>query len=426
MSRMNRKERRNLLMRVGAVLIAICMIAALALPALAAETSSDDEPYAYTVRIFPGDKGTIDGSEDPFIKEVEAGYQWGRNDFDCLNQAAVKDEYQYKYYVTGMRESGRDNNTNVNYKAGDFTVDRDIDLVVSYGIRGSDVEYTINYVEVGTNKVLHKPETYHGNVGDQPAVAYLYIENYIPQYKKMTGTLQKDATKNSWTFYYVSDQDSSVTTSSNSTKTGAATGKDGSGTTTQAGTGANSDGVTTQGATGTASGVGGSIGTSSTGAGSSVGTGGSSTGTGTSTGAGTGTGTGTGTGAAAGTGTGTGTAAGTGTGTGTAAGTGTGTGTGTAPTGTVAANTGTVNTRANGPVEIVNVDETETPLVEYVAGDEDSKVEPADNTEKEIVNNETEGVVRKSSASPAKIVIGALIVLVVAGGFWFFLKRNME
>ena len=92
----------------------------------------------------------------------------------------------------------------------------------------------------------------------------------------------------------------------------------------------------------------------------------------------------------------------------------------------MAANTGTVNTRANGPVEIVNVDETETPLVEYVAGDEDSKVEPADNTEKEIVNNETEGVVRKSSASPAKIVIGALIVLVVAGGFWFFLRRNME
>ena len=47
MSRMNRKERNNFLMRVGAVLIAVCMVAALALPAFAADTSAENEPYKY-------------------------------------------------------------------------------------------------------------------------------------------------------------------------------------------------------------------------------------------------------------------------------------------------------------------------------------------------------------------------------------------
>ena len=115
MSRMNRKERKNFLMRVGAVLIAVCMVAALALPAFAADTSAENEPYKYTVRIFPGDKGTINGSTDPIVKEVEANYSWTRGDFDCLNQAASKTD---RYYVTGMRESGRDNNTNTLYKSG--------------------------------------------------------------------------------------------------------------------------------------------------------------------------------------------------------------------------------------------------------------------------------------------------------------------
>ena len=59
---MNKRERKNLLVRAGAVLIAVCMVAALALPAFAADTSGDDT-YTYTVRIFAGDKGTVDGKE---------------------------------------------------------------------------------------------------------------------------------------------------------------------------------------------------------------------------------------------------------------------------------------------------------------------------------------------------------------------------
>ena len=380
MSRMNRKERKNFLMRVGAVLIAVCMVAALALPAFAADTSAENEPYKYTVRIFPGDKGTINGSTDPIVKEVEANYSWTRGDFDCLNQAASKTD---RYYVTGMRESGRDNNTNTLYKSGNFTVDRDIDLVVSYGIKGSDVPYTINYVEYGTNKVLRKSETYHGNDGDQPAVAYLYIEGYVPQYEVMTGTI-KAGSSNEWTFYYISLDKYKAGGSANTQSKG--------GVKTQ------STGTAKTGGSGTTSG-----GTTSTGGGTSAG--GTSTGSGTTSG-GSSTSTGTGTKTAEGS-----TAAG---GTVTTSGSAAGT-----QGGTLLASNGTVNTLKNGPVEIVNLDETQVPLTEYT-GEEDGEK----NIDSEITASETQGVVRASGMSgPVKMIIGMAVVVIIAGAGWFFLRK---
>ena len=382
MSRMNRKERKNFLMRVGAVLIAVCMVAALALPAFAADTSAENEPYKYTVRIFPGDKGTINGSTDPIVREVEANYSWTRGDFDCLNQAASKTD---RYYVTGMRESGRDNNTNTLYKSGNFTVDRDIDLVVSYGIKGSDVPYTINYVEYGTNKVLRKSETYHGNDGDQPAVAYLYVEGYVPQYKVMTGTI-KAGSSNEWTFYYISLDKYKAGGSANTQSKG--------GVKTQ------STGTAKTGGSGTTSG-----GTTSTGGGTSAG-GGTSTGSGTTSG-----------GSSTSTGTGTKTAEGS-----PAAGGGTVTTSGSAAGtqgGTLLASNGTVNTLKNGPVEIVNLDETQVPLTEYT-GEEDGEK----NIDSEITASETQGVVRASGMSgPVKMIIGMAVVVIIAGAGWFFLRK---
>lgn len=384
MSRMNRKERKNFLMRVGAVLIAVCMVAALALPAFAADTSAENEPYKYTVRIFPGDKGTINGSTDPIVKEVEANYSWTRGDFDCLNQAASKTD---RYYVTGMRESGRDNNTNTLYKSGNFTVDRDIDLVVSYGIKGSDVPYTINYVEYGTNKVLRKSETYHGNDGDQPAVAYLYIEGYVPQYEVMTGTI-KAGSSNEWTFYYISLDKYKAGGSANTQSKG--------GVKTQ------STGTAKTGGSGTTSG-----GTTSTGGGTSAG-GGTSTGSGTTSG---------GSSTSTSTGTGTKTAEGS-----PAAGGGTVTTSGSAAGtqgGTLLASNGTVNTLKNGPVEIVNLDETQVPLTEYT-GEEDGEK----NIDSEITASETQGVVRASGMSGlVKMIIGMAVAVIIAGAGWFFLRR---
>lgn len=442
MSRMKNKERRTLLMRVGAVLLAICMIAALALPALAADTSSDDT-YSYTVRIFPGDKGTVDGGKEPIIRVVEPGYEWNSSDFDYGERAASDTD---KYYVRGIREAGRDNNTTERFNdliEPGFTITRDIDIVVAYGIKGSDVTYKINYVEYGTNKKLLEPRTYHGNIGDKPVVAYLYIDGYVPQYKNVTGKLDADSKKNEWTFYYVNANDASVAVNSKSTKTDSAATKSAESksskssiSTASVDSSSNGSATSTGSSTTTAGG---------TAAGSSTTTaGGTSTGSRTSTAGGTSTGTTTGSAASTANGTSGGSTTANGTTTGSS--TSTASSSSTASTGTTAgsssplsvgegtmlASNGAVNTLQNGPVEIVDVDEVETPLVEYDSADE-SVVESAKESEKEsaveenaneLINRETEGVVRaKGLSGTAKVIFGAVIVMVIAAAGWFFLKK---
>ena len=438
---MKNKERRNLFMRVGAVLIVICMIAALALPALAADTSEDtpadtsadtssDATYSYTVRIFPGDKGTIDGKKDPIVTVVEPGYEWSGSDFDYGQRAASDTD---KYYVRGIREAGRDNNTTNNLINPSFTVDRDIDLVVAYGVKGSDVTYKINYLEYGSNKKLMEPQTYHGNIGDKPVVAYLYIDGYVPQYKNVTGTLDADSAKNEWTFYYIDADDASVAVNSKYTKTSSAASKSKdskSGVNTASVSSSNGSGTST--ASSSSNGSGTSTASSSTGTAAAANSrastaSGTSTGTGTSTSSGTpagsnastsnGTSAGTSTSTAGSTSTESTSAAGSTASAGTTANSGSPISVG---QGTMLASNGAVNTLQNGPVEIVDVDEAETPLVEYDSADQSAVEENAD----ELLNRETEGVVRAPGMSgSAKVVIGVVVVMAIAAAGWFFFRK---
>lgn len=444
---MKNKERRNLFMRVGAVLIVICMIAALALPALAADTSEDtsadtsadtssDATYSYTVRIFPGDKGTIDGKKDPIVTVVEPGYEWSGSDFDYGQRAASDTD---KYYVRGIREAGRDNNTTNNLINPSFTVDRDIDLVVAYGVKGSDVTYKINYLEYGSNKKLLEPQTYHGNIGDKPVVAYLYIDGYVPQYKNVTGTLDADSTKNEWTFYYIDADDASVAVNSKYTKTGSAASKSKdskSGVNTASVSSSNGSGTST--ASSSSNGSGTSTASSSTGTAAAANSR-ASTASGTSTGTGTSTSSGTpadsnastsnGTSAGSNASTSNGTSAGTSTSTESTSAAGSTASAGTTANsgspisvgqGTMLASNGAVNTLQNGPVEIVDVDEAETPLVEYDSADQSAVEENAD----ELLNRETEGVVRAPGMSgSAKVVIGVVVVMAIAAAGWFFFRK---
>ena len=434
---MKNKERRNLFMRVGAVLIVICMVAALALPALAADTSEDtpadtssDAAYSYTVRVFPGDKGTVDGKKDPIVRVVEPGYEWNGSDFDYGERAASDTD---KYYVRGIREAGRDNNTTNNLINPSFTVDRDIDLVVAYGVKGSDVTYKINYLEYGTNKKLIDPRTYHGNIGDKPVVAYLYIDGYVPQYKNVTGTLDADSTKNEWTFYYIDADDASVAVNSKYTKTGsAATKSKDSKSSVNTASASSSNGSGTSTASSSSNGSGTSTASSSTGTAAAANSrtstaSGTSTGTGTSTSSGTpagsnastsnGTSAGTSTSTAGSTSTESTSAAGSTASAGTTANSGSPISVG---QGTMLASNGAVNTLQNGPVEIVDVDEAETPLVEYDSADQSAVEENAD----ELLNRETEGVVRAPGMSgSAKVVIGVVVVMAIAAAGWFFFRK---
>lgn len=103
-----------------------------------------------------------------------------------------------KYYVKGIRKSGYDNNT---VSAASFEVTGDEDYVVAYGIQGDMAAYTVNYQDADGN-ALAASQTYYGNVGDKPVVAFLYVEGYVPDAYNLTKTLVSDESQNVFTFIY--------------------------------------------------------------------------------------------------------------------------------------------------------------------------------------------------------------------------------
>ena len=160
---------------------------------LNASALAANSDYTYTVRIFSGEQGRISGGE----VVVYPGMAYGDRVNFNLNMVTLLDGS--KYYVKGIRESGRDNNT---VGRTSFEVTRDIDYVVAYGILNNAVSYTINYLDTAGNP-LAPSETYYGNVGDKPVIAYLYIEGYQPRYYNITGTLSENASENQFDFVYV-------------------------------------------------------------------------------------------------------------------------------------------------------------------------------------------------------------------------------
>ena len=153
------------------------------------------ENYTYTVRVYAGNRGELKVG-DGNVYTVKRAYG---EEFSFEAQDQVKLPKDSKYYVKGIRESGRDNKT---VDRPTFTVTRDVDFVVAYGVKSGLVSYTIHFVEYKTNKVLHDPITFYGNKGDKPVASYRYIEGYTPRYRNITGTLGAEGT-NKWTLEYV-------------------------------------------------------------------------------------------------------------------------------------------------------------------------------------------------------------------------------
>ena len=147
-----------------------------------------EEEYTYTITLSSGNKGVITGTTS-----VTASYG-ATVSFD-LNDITVTDD---KYYVKGIRLSGRDNDEPAPLS---FDVTGDADYVVAYGIKGNQVGYTVNYQDEAGN-VLAPSSTFYGNIGDKPVVAYKYIENYVPQALAMTKTLSDNEADNVFTFVY--------------------------------------------------------------------------------------------------------------------------------------------------------------------------------------------------------------------------------
>lgn len=167
-------------------LLTICLFSSLSVvSALAAEE------YTYTVTLSTGNRGTIDGSD----KVVVTGLKMGEEVSFSKSQVAVTDS---KYYVKGIRLSGRDNNP---LEPETFKVTGDADYVVAYGIVGDMVSYTVNYQDE-SGKELAPSDTFYGNVGDKPVVAYQYIEHFVPNAYAMTKTLSENEAENVFTFVY--------------------------------------------------------------------------------------------------------------------------------------------------------------------------------------------------------------------------------
>ena len=150
------------------------------------------DTYTYKVTVYAGNKGTIDGQEQ---KEI-TGLSLGSQVILDINSVKVTDD---KYYVKGFRLSGRDNEEAL--ATPTIEVDGDVDYVVAYGIKGDMVAYTVNYQDAN-GKTLADSQTFYGNAGDKPVVAYKYIENYIPQALALTKTLSDNESENVFTFTY--------------------------------------------------------------------------------------------------------------------------------------------------------------------------------------------------------------------------------
>lgn len=176
--------------------VALCMIFQCSLLSVFA-----DDEYTYTVTFYAGNQGTFaDGASKIVMNNLKYG---ALVSFDVQRDGVVILNDSDKYYVKGLRKSGRDNSETDELEASRYsvTVKGDADYVVAYGIKGNQVAYTVNYQDMDGNELLAS-NTYYGNVGDKPVVAYQYVEGYTPQALALTKTLSENSAENVFTFRY--------------------------------------------------------------------------------------------------------------------------------------------------------------------------------------------------------------------------------
>ena len=203
--------------KIATVLLAFCFLLG------SVPVSVKAEDYTYKVTIYSGKQGTFTGIPGNLVKGNNATVSVSDdksaividklNPNDPVNMSELLTSVSLgsnsKYYVRGIKESGRDNSEKLNTLS--FDVKEDQEYVVAYGIKGDQVAYTINYQDANGNK-LADSQTFYGNVGDKPVVAYTYIDGYTPEYRNLTKTLSANAAENVFTFNYLPYETVTVTT----------------------------------------------------------------------------------------------------------------------------------------------------------------------------------------------------------------------
>jgi len=200
--------------RLKKILISVLTAVLTLLSTVSSVVYATDEDYnnyltnrTYTVRIYAGAQGYFSDANglvsDCIVKENVAPGTYSFN--NLLGNVKYVDAYDLegnkvdnKYYVKGVRESGKDNNTISQF----YPIDRDLDLVVAYGIAGGDVEYTVKYVDDTTGKEIKDKAIFYGNDKEKIVVSCAYIEGYVPiTALNISKTLDKN-TDNTITFHY--------------------------------------------------------------------------------------------------------------------------------------------------------------------------------------------------------------------------------
>lgn len=177
--------------------------------------ADESKSYSYTVTLYAGN-GTIDGAASksfgPYGYGADCTIAW-----QTLNIQPDDD----KYYVKGIRLAGHDGLA----ESGNIEVTQDLQYVVAYGMKKDQVAYTINYVDANGAQIADS-ETFYGNIGDKPVIAYRYIEGYQPTNAyNLTGTLKGNAEDNVFTFKYQAVQGSSAGTINGGTSAGTSDGQ---------------------------------------------------------------------------------------------------------------------------------------------------------------------------------------------------------
>lgn len=180
--------------KIIASVMAACLCGMIGVaPAFAADLKVD--PYQYTISVSAGSGELVDGGNATQIT-VAPGNQVDLSAYSTGLAVVLPDA---KYYVKGLRLAGHDHGEDPLANPV-FVPEGDAQYVVAYGIAKDQVPYTVNYVDAAGNQIAES-QTFYGNPGDKPVVAFRYIDGYLPTAYNLTGTLQKGV-NNEFTFTY--------------------------------------------------------------------------------------------------------------------------------------------------------------------------------------------------------------------------------
>ncbi len=173
----------------------------------AGQVTARGAEYTYTVRLYAGNQGELlKGGIKCDSKSAKVSYgkdctvisnlKYGDTVYIRPQEAAAVTDS--RYYVKGVRRSGRDNSE---AEAPVFGVASDRDFVVAYGISGDVAAYQVNYLDLDGNPIMES-DTYYGNIGERQYVSSRYIEGYQPEALNLVKTISANESENVFDFRY--------------------------------------------------------------------------------------------------------------------------------------------------------------------------------------------------------------------------------